>query len=188
MQSIIQTFKEKSKAETARPPKSGDVQLEGIANSFTDISWEPVNRSSHSIHPKVNAFSLRLTFAKKKMYHRKDDNPLAEKPHYAELRIRLAKGLYESLGWEPGEKLLLCFAKEDPTTVCMLKNPNGHSFTAEKYGKMPVARVSMNANFLREAGVDYFSTYEARYEIDHENQRLFFRITPPTAKGTGTGR
>lgn len=153
------------------PNLTTDSTLKNAKKSFIDFEWQPILKSVYGSRSNPNDFALMLSFSERKTYGTKNLTL------YPELRVRIAGGLYKSLGWEIGDRLILCYDKSNPDIMCIIKNQNGYKLSLEKNSKIQMASLTIRAEFLKNKS--YFNSMEIQYELDKDNNRLFFVFPNP---------
>lgn len=131
----------------------------------TETNWQPILKTSAGGHANLfDEMAMRATFS----IIRSPSTMKLKKS----LRFRIGKGVMREMGWEIGDKVLVCYDKDDTHSLMFIKNENGFKLAYETVKKY-CGVISLPADFLK---CEAFSTITQTYKIDKKGKRLFMRL------------
>jgi hypothetical protein len=134
-----------------------------VVNTNNDIQWIAVFRN----HGHSDAFGDMDFKARMDMKVLKNGIDVKRT-----ISFRFGLGIMLEMEWEIGDKLLLCYDKNNTHNMMLMKHEKGYAISLE--GKSEhIARISCPADFLT---CDAFGTIGQNIQMDKKNKKVFFKL------------
>jgi len=129
-----------------------------------EIDWAPVFKRA-SKGEDFGDMTLKAVFSGK--------TDKFGKPCKGQLTFRMGLGLASEMGWEDGDKLIVCYDKANLLNMFIMKHDNGFQLAMESKSDN-VLRFCARADFM--PSLPKFKSIDQTYKINKKEKRVYVKL------------